>query len=69
MRGKKQELGINLDPSSGDPTGLNTGYEGPSPIQGEGRSPIFLGDNQGPVVMVWDCLFPGEQENTLEKRL
>ena len=25
--------------------------------------PIFWGDNQGPVVMVWDGMLPGEQES------
>ena len=31
--------------------------------QGEGNSSIVWGDNQGPVVMVWDGMLPGEQEN------
>ena len=31
--------------------------------QEERDSPIFWGDNQGPVVMVWDVMLPGEQES------
>ena len=33
------------------------------PNQEEGGSPIFWGDNRGPVVMVWDVMLPGEQES------
>ena len=33
------------------------------PNQEEGGSPIFWGDNRGPVVMVWDGMLPGEQES------
>jgi hypothetical protein len=50
----------------GTQTSPDTGYEGPSPTQGEENSSILWGDNQGPVVMVWDGMFPGEQE-TAEK--
>jgi hypothetical protein len=46
-----------------DPASRDIEYEGPSPTQGEGNSSIFWGDNQGPVVMVWDGMFPGEQES------
>ena len=46
-----------------DPTSLDTGYEGPCPTQDEGKSSIFWGDNQGPVVMVWDGMLPGELES------
>jgi hypothetical protein len=28
---------------------------------GPGNSSIFWGDNQGPVVMVWDGVLPGEE--------
>jgi hypothetical protein len=31
--------------------------------QEERDSPIFWGDNQGLVVMVWDGMLPGEQES------
>jgi len=33
------------------------------PNQEERDSPIFWGDNQGPMVMVWDGMLPGEQES------
>jgi hypothetical protein len=39
------------------------GCEGPSPTQEEGNSSIFLEDNQGPVVLVWDGMLSGEQES------
>ena len=42
--------------------GLDKGQEGSSPTQGEGDTTIFWGDDQGPVVMVWDGMLPGEQE-------
>jgi hypothetical protein len=45
------------------PTSRNMGGEGSSSTQGEGNSSIFWGDNQGPVVMVWDGMLPGEQES------
>ena len=46
-----------------DPSRSDTGHEGSSPTQGEDDSTIFWGDNQGPVVMVWEGMFPGEQES------
>jgi hypothetical protein len=46
-----------------DPASQGIEYEGPSPTQGEGNSSVFWGDNQGPVVMVWNGMFPGEQES------
>ena len=46
-----------------DPVSRDMGYEGPSSTQGEGNSSIFWGENQGPVVMVWDGMLPGEQES------
>ena len=49
-----------------DSGGSDRGQEGPSPTQGEGDSTIFSGDDQGPVVMVWDGMFPGEQEREKE---
>ena len=45
-----------------DSGGPDRGQEGSSPTQGEGDSTIFSGDDQGPVVMVWDGMLPGEQE-------
>jgi hypothetical protein len=48
------------------PKGLDTGYEGSSSTRGEGNLPIYLDfwdDNQGLVVMVWDGMFPGAQDN------
>ncbi len=39
------------------------GCEEPSPTQGGGNSSIFLDDNQGPVVLVWNGMLPGEQES------
>ena len=36
--------------------------EGPSPTQDEGDTTVFWGDDQGPVLMVWDGMLPGEQE-------
>jgi ribonuclease HI len=45
-----------------DLTNKNTTGEGSVPNQEERGSPIFWGDNQGPVVMVWDGMLPGEQE-------
>ena len=41
----------------------DTAGEGSVPNQEEGGSSIFWGDNKGPVVMVWDGMFPGEQES------
>ena len=41
---------------------IRTG-EGSTPKQEEGNSAIFRGDNQGPVVMVWDRMLSGEQES------
>jgi hypothetical protein len=41
----------------------NTTGEGSVSNQEERGSPIFWGDNQGPVVMVWDGMLPGEQES------
>jgi hypothetical protein len=41
----------------------DTTGEGSVPNQEERDSPIFWGDNQGPVVMVWDGMLPGEQES------
>ena len=46
-----------------DSTNCDMTGEGSSPTQGEGNSSIFWGDNQGPVVMVWDGMLPGEQES------
>ena len=37
--------------------------EGSPPTQEKGDSSIFWGDNQGPVVMVWDGMLLGEQES------
>ena len=42
--------------------GLDKGQEGSSSTQDEGDATIFWGDDQGPVVMVWDGMLPGEQE-------
>ena len=44
--------------------GLDKGQEGSSPTQDEGDATIFWGDDQGPVVMVWDGTLPGEQESS-----
>ena len=44
--------------------GLDKGQEGASPTQVEGDATIFWGDDQGPVVMVWDGMRPGEQERS-----
>ena len=41
----------------------DTTGEGSVPNQEVGGSPIFWGDNKGPVVMVWDGMLPGEQES------
>ncbi len=49
-----------------DSGGPDRGQEGSSPTQGEGDSTIFSGDDQGPVVMVWDGMLPGEQERAKE---
>ena len=43
--------------------GLDKGQEGSSPTQDEGDTTIFWGDDQGPIVMVWDGTLPGEQES------
>ena len=40
----------------------STGEGSPS-TQEKGDSSIFWGDNQGPVVMVWDGMLLGEQES------
>jgi hypothetical protein len=45
-----------------DAVGLDKGQEGSSPTQDEGDATIFWTDDQGPVVMVWDGMLPGEQE-------
>ena len=45
-----------------DVVGLDKGQEGSSSTQDEGDATIFWGDDQGPVVMVWDGFLPGEQE-------
>jgi len=37
--------------------------EGSVLYQAEKDGPIFWDDNQGPVVMVWDGMLPGEQES------
>jgi len=37
--------------------------EGSVSYQAEKDAPIFWDDNQGPVVMVWDGMLPGEQES------
>ena len=52
-----------------DAVGLDKGQEGPSPAQGEGDATIFWGDDQGPVVMVWDGMLPGEQGRRGLRRL
>jgi hypothetical protein len=41
----------------------DTPGEGSLPAQEERDWTIFWGDNQGPVVMVWDGMLPGEQES------
>ncbi len=41
----------------------DTTDDGSSPNQEERDSPIFWGNNQGPVVMVWDGMLPREQES------
>ena len=41
----------------------DTTGEGSVPDPEERDPPIFWGDNQGPVVMVWDGMLPGEQES------
>ncbi len=41
----------------------DTTDEGSAQNQEERDSPIFWGDNQGLVVMVWDGMLPGEQES------
>jgi hypothetical protein len=51
---------------SEDPTSRDTRGKGSSSAQGEGNSSIFWDDNQGPVVMVWDGILPGEQESAKE---
>ena len=38
------------------------GLEGSSPTLDEGGATVYWGDDQGPVVMVWDGMIPGEQE-------
>ncbi len=38
--------------------------EGSSPTQDEGGATVYWGDDQGPVVMVWDGMLPGDQEKT-----
>jgi hypothetical protein len=51
-----------------DPVSRDMGCKGSSPTRGEGNSSIFLGNNQGPVVMVWDGMLPGEQESAKKNR-
>ncbi len=46
-----------------DLTNRDTTGEGSVPNQEERGSPISWDDNQGPVVMVWDGMLPGEQES------
>ena len=46
-----------------DPTNRDTTGEGSVSNQEARGSPIFWGDDQGPVVMVWDGMLPGEQES------
>ncbi len=41
---------------------MDKGQEGSSPTQGEVDATVYWGDDQGPVVMVWDGMVPGEQE-------
>jgi hypothetical protein len=48
---------------SADPTNRDNMEEGSGPHQAEPDTPIFWGDNHGPVVMVWDGMLPGEQES------
>ena len=48
-----------VDPPSPD---HSMGCEGSSSTQGEGNSSIFWDDDQGPVVIVWDGMIPGEQD-------
>ncbi len=48
----------SVDPMNQDRTG-----EGCTSKQDEGNSSIFWGDNQEPVVMVWDGMLSGEQES------
>ena len=42
--------------------GTDKGLEGSSPTQDEGGATVYWGNDQGPVVMVWDGMLPGEQE-------
>ena len=42
--------------------GSDPGQEGSPPTQVEDDSTTFWGDDQGPVVMVWDGMLLGEQE-------
>ena len=42
--------------------GTDKDLEGSSPTQDEGGDTVYWGDDQGPVVMVWDGMLPGEQE-------
>jgi len=51
---------------SADLTNRDTTGEGSVPNQEERGSPIFWGDNQGPGIMVWDGMLPGEQESAKE---
>jgi hypothetical protein len=46
-----------------DPTSRDLGGEGSSPTQGGRNSSIFWGDYQGPVVMVWYGMLPGDQKS------
>ncbi len=48
---------------SADLMNRDTTGEGSVPTQEERGSPIFWGENQEPVVMVWDGMLPGEQES------
>ena len=48
---------------SADPTNRDNLDEGSGPHQAELDTPVFWGDNHGPVVMVLDGMLPGEQES------
>ena len=41
---------------------MDKDLEGSSPTQDEGGATVYWGDDQGPVVMVWDGMIHGEQE-------
>ena len=46
-----------------DPTNRDIMEEGSGPFQAKSDTPIFWGDNHGPVVLVWDGMLPVEQES------